>query len=57
MVGFVKVIKSGDKRAREDLPMYGGKMDDEVLIDWFNAMEFFFECEDVEEGHKLKISK
>ena len=57
MAKFAKAIKSGDIRARADLPTYGGKMDDKELIDWFSAMDNLFECEDVEENKKLKIAK
>ena len=32
-------------------------MDDEELIDWFCAMENFFECEGIEEKEKVKIAK
>ena len=55
MAKFVRVIKSGDTRERVDLPMFGGKMDDDELIDWFSPMENFFKCKDVEDGKKLKI--
>ena len=32
-------------------------MDDEELIDWFGAIENFFECEGIEEKDKVKIEK
>lgn len=57
MVKFAKAIKSGAIRARADLPTYGGKMDDEELIDWFSSIKNFFECEDIEENQNLKIAK
>ena len=52
-----KSIRNEDRRVRTDLPIYGGKMDDEELIDWFCAMENFFECEGIEEKEKVKIAK
>ena len=57
MAKLAKAIRNEDRRVRTDLPMYGGKMDDEELIDWFGAMENCFECEGIEEKEKVKIAK
>ena len=32
-------------------------MNEEELIDWFGVMDYFFDCEDVVEEHKVKIAK
>lgn len=57
MAKLLKAVKSGDSKTRTDLPMYEGKMDDEILLDWFSALENHFDCEDVEDKFKVKIAK
>ena len=57
MARFVKAIRSGDAKGRSDLPLYAGKMDDEELIDWFKAMENYFEFENIEDKEKVRIAK
>ena len=37
--------------------MYDGRMDDEILLDWFSALENLFYCDDVEDRMKVKIAK
>ena len=57
MAKLAKATRNEDRRVRTDLPTYGGKMDDEELIDWFGAIENFFECEGIEDKDKVKIAK
>ncbi|XP_059075302.1 uncharacterized protein LOC131875246 [Cryptomeria japonica] len=56
MAKLLKAVKSGDSKTRTNLPMYEGKMDDEILLDWFSALENYFDCEDVEDKYKVKIA-
>lgn len=56
-VRLLKEVKTSDHKAKEDLPMYGGKLDGEELIGWIGALENYFECEEVEENQKVKVAK
>jgi hypothetical protein len=37
-----------------DITMYEGKLDVEELLDWFRALDKYFDYEDIEEDRKLK---
>jgi hypothetical protein len=54
---ILKVVKLGDSKVKVELPMYDGRMDDEILLDWFSALENCFDCDDVEDRMKVKIAK
>ena len=57
MVKLEKAIRNEDRRIRTDLLMFEGNMDDKELIDWFSAIENFFECDGIEEKDKVRITK
>ena len=40
-----------------DLPMYQGKMESEEVLGWIEALENYFELEDIDEDKKVKITK
>ena len=40
-----------------DLPMYQGKMESEEVLGWIEALENYFELEDIDEDKKVKIEK
>jgi hypothetical protein len=37
-----------------DIPMYEGNLDVEEMLDWFRALDKYFDYEDVEEDKKVK---
>jgi hypothetical protein len=37
-----------------DIPMYEGNLDVEDLLDWFRALDKYFDYEDIEEYKKVK---
>jgi hypothetical protein len=37
-----------------DIPMYEGNLDVEELLDWFRALDKYFDYEDIEEDKKVK---
>jgi len=47
--------KLSRKDTKADLPMFPGKMNPEECLDWIEAMENYFECEEVAENQKVKI--
>ena len=38
-----------------DLPIYGGKMDLEEVMDWIDVLTSFFGCEEIPQHQKVKI--
>jgi hypothetical protein len=47
------VVKLG-AREKIDIPMYGGNLDVEELLDWIRAMDKYFDYEDVDEEKKVR---
>jgi hypothetical protein len=37
-----------------DIPMYEGKLDVEELLDWIQAMDKYFDYEDIDEEKKVR---
>ncbi|XP_059068693.1 uncharacterized protein LOC131859152 [Cryptomeria japonica] len=40
-----------------DLPIFSGKMDLDLVMDWIEALTSFFECEEIPEHQRVKIAK
>jgi hypothetical protein len=49
-----RVVARIGAREKMDIPMYEGNLDVEELLDWFRALEKYFDYEDVEEDKKVK---
>ncbi|XP_059067896.1 uncharacterized protein LOC131858615 [Cryptomeria japonica] len=49
--------KLSRKDTKVDLPMFPGKMNPEECLDWIEAMENYFECEEVSKNQKVRIGK
>jgi hypothetical protein len=47
------IVKLGD-REKMDVPMYGGNLDVEEILDWIRSMDKYFDYEDVDEGKKVR---
>jgi hypothetical protein len=50
---FKAIARIGSKE-NMDIPMYEGNLDVEELLDWFRALDKYFDYEDVEEDKKVK---
>jgi hypothetical protein len=50
---FRSVARIG-ARTKMDIPMYEGNLDVEELLDWFRALDKYFDYEDIEEDRKFK---
>lgn len=47
----------GRKDSKPDVPMFMGKMNVEECMDWVEALENYFECDDTPESSKVKVAK
>ena len=55
---FIEALERvGKKDAKGDLPIFSGKMDVDAIVDWIEALNNHFECENIVEKEKVKISK
>lgn len=57
MVRMLKAVKGDGSKIKLDLPMYGGSLDGEELLDWIGAMDSYFEYEEISEEQKVKLAK
>jgi hypothetical protein len=48
-----KVVARIGSRDKMDIPMYEGKLDVEEMLDWFRALDKYFDYEDIEEDKKV----
>jgi hypothetical protein len=51
---FLKVVARMGAREKLGIPMYEGNLDVEELLDWFRALDKYFDYEDIEEEKKVK---
>jgi hypothetical protein len=49
-----KVVARIGAREKMDIPMYQGNLDIEEMLDWFRALDKYFDYEDIEEDKKVK---
>jgi hypothetical protein len=49
-----RVVARIGAREKMDIPMYEGNLDVEELLDWFRALDKYFDYEDIEEDKKVK---
>jgi hypothetical protein len=49
-----RVVARIGAREKMDISMYEGNLDVEELLDWFRALDKYFDYEDVEEDKKVK---
>lgn len=55
---FIEALERvGKKDAKGDLPIFLGKMDVDVVVDWIKALNNHFECENIVEKDKVKIAQ
>jgi hypothetical protein len=51
---LIKVITKMGAKAKMDIPVYEGSLDAEELLDWIQALDTYFDYEDIEEDKKFK---
>jgi hypothetical protein len=49
-----RVVTRIGAREKMDIPMYEGNLDVEEILDWFRALDKYFDYEDIEEDKKVK---
>lgn len=54
---FLKALKAMSGRTLEGVPLFSGKMDPEVVMEWIEGLENHFECDGVTEAQKVKVAK
>ena len=53
----MKELKSLSGKRLEGIPLFSGKMEENLVMDWIEGMENHFECDGVTEAQKVKVSK
>jgi hypothetical protein len=51
---LIRVVTKVGARPKVEVPMYEGNLNVEELIDWINALDKYFDYEDVDEEKKVK---
>lgn len=54
---FLKALKALSGKALEGIPLFSGKMEPDLVMDWIEGMENHFECDGVTEAQKVKVAK
>lgn len=54
---FPKALKALSGKSLEGLPLFTGKMEVEVVLEWIEGMENHFECERITEAQRVKVAK
>ncbi|GLJ41367.1 hypothetical protein SUGI_0856140 [Cryptomeria japonica] len=56
-LAVLKAVKGDHSDMKLDLPMYGGKMDNEEVLDWMDSIDNYFDFKEVLEDQKVKLAK
>ncbi|XP_057835307.2 uncharacterized protein LOC131045734 [Cryptomeria japonica] len=57
---FLNALRTMGRRTMDektDLPVFSGKMNADLALDWIEALTSFFECEDIPEKQRVKMEK
>ena len=54
---FLKVIKAINSKDLESIPLFSGKMDLDLIMEWIEGMENHFECDSVSYAQQVKVEK
>ena len=54
---FLKAIKAINSKALEGIPLFSGKMDPDLIMEWIEGMENHFECDGVSDAQKVKVAR
>jgi hypothetical protein len=51
---LLRLVTKVGARPKMEVPMYEGNLNVEELLDWINAMDKYFDYEDIDEENKVK---
>ena len=54
---FLKAIKYLSGKEIEGVPLFSGKMEVDLSIEWIEGIENYFECENVIVSQKVKVAQ
>ena len=54
---FLKAIKAINRKGLEGIPLFSGKPDPNLIMEWIEGMENHFECDGVSDAQKVKVEK
>lgn len=54
---LIRAISKIGKRPKVEVPSYSGILNPEELIDWINALEEYFEYEEIEDPDRARFAK
>ena len=54
---FLKALKALSGKTLEGVPLFSGKMEADLVMDWIEGMENHFECDGVTKAQKIKVAK
>ena len=54
---FLKAIKVINNKSLEGIPLFSGKMDPNLIMEWIEGMENYFECDGVSNAEKVKMAR
>lgn len=57
MENLLKDVKGDTPKVKMEFPMYGGNLDSEEVLGWIDALDNYFEYEEVAEDQRVKFSK
>lgn len=54
---FFKALKAINSKALEGVPLFSGKMDLDLIMEWIEGTKNHFECGGVSDAQKVKVAK
>lgn len=57
LVRLLKVVQNNAGKGHVDVPIYQGKMDNEEVLGWLDALENYFEYEEMEDDKRVRFAK
>ncbi|XP_059067895.1 uncharacterized protein LOC131858616 [Cryptomeria japonica] len=57
LVRILKVVQNNGGKGHVEVPIYQGKMDSEEVLGWLDALENYFEYEEMEDEKRVKFAK
>jgi len=55
-VRLLRSVLVASSKPKPELPTYDGSLSVEVLLDWINELDKYFECEEVNEDHRVRFA-
>ena len=54
---FLKALKAMSGKSLEGVPLFSGKMEPELIMEWIEGLENHFDYDNVTEAQKVRIAK